>query len=86
MKISQFDYSLPQKLIAQFPVEPRDHAKLLTLDRNTGSISHKIFSEVEALLGSKDVLVLNKTKVFPARLRGIKKDTKGKVESGDKFR
>ena len=79
MHISDFDYILPEELIAQSPTSPRDHSKLLRIDRKTGQISHHIFYEIEEMLGPNDVLVLNKTKVFPARFFGVK-DTVGKIE------
>lgn len=67
MNISDFDYDLPKNLIAQSPTSPRDHSKLLRIDRKTGKISHYKFFEIEKMLSDNDVLVLNKTKVFPAR-------------------
>ncbi len=79
MNISDFDYDLPEELIAQSPANPRDHSKLLKIDRKTGQISHHIFYDVVDMLKSSDVLVLNKTKVFPARFFG-KKETGGKIE------
>jgi len=79
MNISDFDYILPEELIAQSPTSPRDHSKLLRIDRKTGQISHHIFYEIEQMLGPNDILVLNKTKVFPARFFGVK-DTGGKIE------
>lgn len=79
MKLSQLEYNLPKNLIANSPVEPRDHSKLLILDRESGSIQHKHFYNLIDILGSGDVLVFNNTKVFPARIIG-KKETGGKVE------
>ena len=79
METSLFNYILPKKLIAQFPVSPRDHSHLMIIDRKTGQISHHKFYKIEKFLGPNDVLVLNKTKVFPARIFG-KKVTGGKVE------
>jgi len=70
MKLSEFDYHLPQDRIALRPAEPRDSARLLCLRRKTGEISHHAFNEIGALLKSSDLLVLNNTKVFPARLFG----------------
>lgn len=79
MKISKFDYTLPKSLIANTPALPRDHSKLLILNRNSGEIEHKHFYDIVDYLDENDVLVFNNTKVFPARLIG-KKDTGGKVE------
>ena len=79
MKTSNFDYILPKSLIANSPAHPRDHSRLMLIDRKTGQISHHHFFEIEKFLGPNDVLVLNKTKVFPARLY-VNKVTGGKVE------
>jgi S-adenosylmethionine:tRNA ribosyltransferase-isomerase len=79
MKTSLFDYQLPKNLIANSPAHPRDYSRLMVIDRKTGQISHHRFYEIEKFLGPNDVLVLNKTKVFPARIFG-KKVTGGKVE------
>jgi len=84
MKLQDFDYNLPKELIAQKPITPRDHSRLLMLDRKTKKISHHHFFEIgDSLIGGlkqNDVLVLNNTKVIPARLLGEKIDTGGKVE------
>ncbi|MDQ3930636.1 MAG: tRNA preQ1(34) S-adenosylmethionine ribosyltransferase-isomerase QueA [Chloroflexota bacterium] len=80
MRIEEFDYSLPPELIAQTPVEPRDHARLLVLDRGTGSIEHRRFYEIADYLQPGDLLVANESKVLPARLIGHKVGTGGKVE------
>lgn len=80
MKTSDFDYSLPPELIAQTPIEPRDHARLLVLNREDGSIEHKRFFEITDYLRKGDVLVFNDSRVIPARLRGIKAVSGGKVE------
>ena len=79
MKLKQFDYELPAALIAQEPVEPRDHSRLFCFDRSTQQVSHNRFYNIANYLQKGDVLVLNNTKVFPARLMG-KKRTGGKVE------
>lgn len=79
MKASLFDYSLPKDLIANSQVSPRDHSRLMTIDRETGTIGHRKFYEIEKILKPNDVLVLNKTKVFPARIYA-QKVTGGKVE------
>ena len=83
--MNQFDrktyyYDLPEELIAQNPVEPRDEARLLVYNRKNGTISHKIFKDVLDYLSKGDVLVLNNTKVLPARLYGVKEETNAKIE------
>lgn len=80
MKIDEFDYELPKELIAQHPSQKRDEARLLVLDRKTKHIEHKIFKDVIDYLEPGDCLVLNNTKVLPARLIGVKTDTKVPVE------
>ena len=80
MRLEELDYHLPPELIAQEPVEPRDHARLLVLHRATGAIEHRRFYELGAYLRAGDVLVINDTKVIRARLRGARVDTGGKVE------
>lgn len=79
MQLSELDYNLPERLIGQKAIEPRDSCRLLVLDRKEKRISHHIFSDLENLLDSNTVLVLNDTKVFPARLFG-KKETGGNIE------
>lgn len=78
--VQDFDYNLPLELIAQAPAKPRDHSRLLLLEEKTGKISHKYFYNLIDYLQSGDLLVLNNSKVFPARLIGHKKDTDGKIE------
>jgi S-adenosylmethionine:tRNA ribosyltransferase-isomerase len=80
MLTSDFDYDLPPAYIAQNPVEPRDAARLLVLERNSGKIEHTIFREVGRYLHYGDVLVLNETRVFPARLYAHKIPSGGRVE------
>ena len=75
MKTSDFDYELPQELIAQTPVEPRDSSRLLVYHRDTGAVEHKIFRDVIDYLNPGDVLVINQTRVIPARLYGVKEGT-----------
>lgn len=79
MKTALFDYQLPEGLIANSSVSPRDHSKLMVINRNTGEVNHKHFYDIIDYLTENDVLVLNDTKVFPARLFG-QKETGGKVE------
>lgn len=80
MDINLFDYALPDSFIAQEPIEPRDASKLMRLDKKTGEITHSHFRNIIDLLNPGDVLVLNNTRVIPARLQAIKADTSGKVE------
>ncbi len=80
MKTSDFDYELPQELIAQTPVEPRDSSRLLVYHRDTGAVEHKIFRDVIDYLNPGDVLVINQTRVIPARLYGTKEGTGGAIE------
>ena len=81
MKVTDFDYELPEELIAQHPVEPRDTARLLTLDKVTGEVAHKEhFYDLLDELHEGDVLVFNNTKVIPARLYGSKVGTDAKIE------
>jgi len=80
MKAKDFDYYLPPELIAQEPSNPRDNARLLVLYRDSGRIEHKRFYQIREYLKKGDVLVLNNTRVISARLKGIKKETGGKVE------
>ncbi len=80
MKTSDFDFELPQELIAQTPILNRDQSRLLVLDKNTGDIEHHIFKDVIDYLNPGDVLVINDTKVIPARLMGVKEDTGAIIE------
>ncbi|WP_066646596.1 tRNA preQ1(34) S-adenosylmethionine ribosyltransferase-isomerase QueA [Christensenella timonensis] len=75
MKTSDFDYDLPEELIAQTPIEPRDHSRLLVYDRLSKKVEHKHFYDVADYLKAGDVLVVNETKVIPARLYGKKRET-----------
>lgn len=79
MKVTDFDYDLPKELIAQHPMEPRDHSRLLVLDKDTGVIQHRHFYDLPEYLRPGDLLVFNDTRVIPARLYG-KKDTGANVE------
>jgi S-adenosylmethionine:tRNA ribosyltransferase-isomerase len=80
MRIDDFDYELPKNLIAQYPSDKRDESNLLVLHRETGRIEHRKFYDLADYLGPGDVLILNETKVFPARLMGKRIDTGGNVE------
>ncbi len=80
MKLSDYDFDLPDKLIAQEPATRRDHSRLLVVNRADASIQHRCFSDVKNWLHPEDALVVNQTRVFPARLHGARRDTGGKVE------
>ena len=80
MKVEEFDYNLPEELIAQTPLEQRDSSKLLVLDKKTGEVEHKHFYDILNYLEKGDTLVLNDTKVLPARLIGEKEETKAVIE------
>lgn len=80
MNVSEFDFDLPETLIAQHPVEPRDASRLMVVKRNNGEIEHHIFRDLVSLLNAGDVLVLNNTRVIPARLIGEKEGTETKIE------
>lgn len=80
MDVSQFDYELPEELIAQTPLKDREASRMLIVDRKTQSHFHSNFHELTSHLNAGDTLVLNNTKVIPARLFGIKKDTGAKIE------
>ncbi len=80
MDVKDFDYDLPEELIAQDPLEDRSSSRLMVLDKKTGDIEHKIFRDVVDYLQPGDCLVLNNTKVIPARLFGVKEGTEAKIE------
>lgn len=80
MKLSDFDYDLPDSFIAQTPADPRDSSRLMLLDRQTGAVEHHVFREIIDYIHPGDVLVLNVTRVIPARLHATKADTGGAVE------
>ena len=80
MKTSDFDYHLPQELIAQSPSEPRDHSRLMILDRSSGEIEHRKFYDLVEYLNDGDVLVFNDSRVIPARMYGLTSDTGSKIE------
>ena len=80
MKTDDFDYNLPEELIAQTPLKQRDASRLMVLDKKTGSIEHKHFADIVDYLEEGDTLVLNDTKVLPARLIGEKEKTKAVIE------
>ena len=80
MKTSDFDYDLPSELIAQTPLKDRSSSRLLVMDRFTGELEHKEFKDIKDYLHKGDVLVINDTKVIPARLMGVKEDTGAVIE------
>ena len=80
MDVKDFDYNLPEELIAQDPIEDRSSSRLMVLDKSTGAIRHEIFRDIVNELQPGDCLVINDTKVIPARLFGVKAETEAKIE------
>ena len=80
MKLSSFNFNLPKELLAEYPSENRDEARLMVVHRKTGEIEHRLFKDVIEYFDDGDVFVLNNTKVFPARLYGHKEKTNAKIE------
>lgn len=80
MKLSHFNFNLPKELLAEFPSENRDEARLMVIDRKTQTITHKLFKDLVDYFDEGDVMILNNTKVFPARLYGNKEKTGAKIE------
>jgi len=80
MKLSQFDFTLPEKLIAKYPPTYRDEARLMVGNRKTGKIEHKMFKDLVSYFSDGDTIVLNNTKVFRARLFGIKEKNNAEIE------
>ena len=80
MQRSDFHYDLPEELIAQTPIEPRDSSRLMKIDRSTGEMTHDRFYNLCSYLRKGDLLVLNDSKVFPARIYGVKQGTGVPVE------
>ena len=80
MKLSQFKFNLPQELIANYPPDNRDESRLIVLNRKDQSITHRSFKDILDYFDDGDVFVLNNTKVFPARLDGMKEKTGAKIE------
>lgn len=80
MKLSNFNFNLPVELLAEYPAENRDEARLMVVNRKTQTIEHKLFKDVLDYFGEGDVMVLNNTKVFPARLYGNKEKTGARIE------
>jgi S-adenosylmethionine:tRNA ribosyltransferase-isomerase len=80
MKLSEFSFDLPEELIAEYPSENRDEARLMVLHRSTGKIEHKLFKDVLSYFDEGDVMIRNNTRVFPARMYGNKEKTGAKIE------
>lgn len=80
MKLSEFSFDLPDELIAEYPHENRDEARLMVIHRKTGKIEHKLFKDIINYFGDGDVMITNNTKVFPARMYGNKEKTGAKIE------
>mgnify|MGYP001326706221 FL=1 len=80
MKLSEFEFNLPEKLIAEFPADQRDESRLMVVHRDSGKIEHKTFKDVIDYFDDGDVMVMNDTKVFPARMYGNKEKTGAKIE------
>ena len=80
MKLSHFNFNLPQELLAEFPAENRDESRLMVVHRSTGQIEHKLFKDIINYFDDGDVMILNNTKVFPARMYGNKEKTGARIE------
>ena len=80
MKLSQFNFNLPEELIANYPSENRDECRLMVIHRETGKIEHKLFKDLIDYVDEGDVMIMNNTKVFPARMYGNKEKTGAKIE------
>ncbi len=80
MKLSDFNFNLPEELIAEYPSENRDDARLMVIHRDTGKIEHKLFKDITNYFDDGDVMIMNNTKVFPARMYGNKEKTGAKIE------
>jgi S-adenosylmethionine:tRNA ribosyltransferase-isomerase len=80
MKLSQFKFNLPRDLVADYPAKSRDGSRLMVLHRKTGKIEHKYFRDIINYFDDGDAMILNDTKVFPARLYGNKEKTGAKIE------
>jgi S-adenosylmethionine:tRNA ribosyltransferase-isomerase len=80
MKLSHFQFNLPEELLAEFPSENRDESRMMVVNRKTGTIEHKMFKDIIDYFDDGDVMVLNNTKVFPARLYGNKEKTGARIE------
>lgn len=81
MKLSQFNFDLPQSLIASRPAPNRDESRMMVLNKKTGAVEHMMFKDIINLMEEKDVVIFNNTKVFPARLHGNKEKQGRKLKS-----
>ena len=79
MKLSEFSFDLPDELIAEYPSENRDEARLMVVHRDTGKIEHRLFKDIINYFGEGDVMIMNNTRVFPARMYGNKEKTGAKI-------
>ena len=79
-KLSQFNYKLPENRIAQYPLEERDDSRLMVIHKDSGKIEHKTFKDILSYFDEGDNFIFNNTKVFPARMFGIKEKTEAKIE------
>ena len=80
MKLSEFSFDLPPELIAKYPTEHRDESRLMVIHRATGQIEHKLFKDIINYFDDGDVMILNNSQVFPARMYGNKEKTGAKIE------
>ncbi|MDP4865509.1 MAG: S-adenosylmethionine:tRNA ribosyltransferase-isomerase, partial [Crocinitomicaceae bacterium] len=80
MKLSEFSFDLPNELIAEYPSENRDEARLMVINREKNTIEHKLFKDIVNYFSEGDVMIMNNTKVFPARMYGNKEKTGAKIE------
>lgn len=80
MKLSQFNFDLPEELVAEYPSDIRDEARMMVIHRKTGKIEHKLFKDLMDYVNEEDVMIMNNTKVFPARMFGNKEKTGAKIE------
>ena len=79
-KLSNFDFNLPKNLVAQYPASERTESRLMVIHRSSGKIEHKLFKDILDYVEDKDAMIINNTKVFPARLYGKKEKTGAKIE------
>ena len=80
MKLSEFSFDLPEELIAEYPSENRDESRLMVVHRDSGKIEHRMFKDIVEYFGDGDVMIMNNTRVFPARMYGNKEKTGAKIE------
>src|SRR5690606_21071357 len=80
MKLSEFKFDLPEELIAEFPSDNRDESRLMVVHRDTGKIEHRLFKDIIEYFDDGDVMIMNNTRVFPARMYGNKEKTGAKIE------